>query len=43
MRREYDFRILSKYKYPNLVAEFMETGYVYVAFRAHGERQMQRR
>jgi hypothetical protein len=27
MRRNYDPEILSQYKYPNLVAEFMETGY----------------
>lgn len=27
MRRKYDFSILPKYKYPNLVAEFMESGY----------------
>ena len=27
MRRKYDFKQLGKFKYPNLVAEFMETGY----------------
>lgn len=27
MRRKYDFNDLKKFKYPNLVAEFMETGY----------------
>ena len=35
MRREYDFRILSKYKYPNLVAEFMETGYSICTLSEH--------
>lgn len=27
MRRKYDFNDLKKFRYPNLVAEFMETGY----------------
>lgn len=35
MRRKYDFRLLSKYKHPNLVAEFMETGYSICTLSEH--------
>ena len=35
MRREYDFSILPQYRYPNLVAEFMESGYSLCTLSEH--------
>lgn len=35
MRRNYDPETLSKYKYPNLVAEFMESGYSICTLSEH--------
>lgn len=35
MRREYNFNILPKYRYPNLVAEFMESGYSICTLSEH--------
>lgn len=35
MRREYDFNILPHYKHPNLVAEFMESGYSLCTLSEH--------
>ena len=35
MRRKYDFKDLPKYRYPNLVAEFMESGYILCTLSDH--------
>lgn len=42
MRRKYDVATLTQYRYPNLVAEFMETGYSICTLSehmGHGRRQ----